>query len=91
MARVPESGMVEKRGASYWMVHAGLITGVAIIAFPIWLAFVASTVTQPEIIYFIASVNFPFLTSAQPISTITQILPTSSAVSLGVIFPTFKA
>ncbi len=44
------SGMVEKRGWSYWMIHVGLISGVLLIFFPIWLAFVASTVTQPEIV-----------------------------------------
>ena len=45
------SGMVEKRGAGYWLTHVGLIIGVLIIFFPIWLAFVASTVTQPEIVH----------------------------------------
>ena len=44
------NGMVERRGVSYWMIHAGLIVGVLLIFFPIWLAFVASTVTQPEIV-----------------------------------------
>jgi sn-glycerol 3-phosphate transport system permease protein len=43
------AGMVEKRGRGYWLTHAGLILGVLVIFFPIWLAFVASTVTQPEI------------------------------------------
>ena len=44
------SGMVEKRGRGYWLTHAGLILGVLIIFFPIYLAFVASTVSQPEIV-----------------------------------------
>ena len=44
------SGMVEKRGAGLWLTHLGLIVGVAFIFFPIWLAFVASTVSQPEIV-----------------------------------------
>ena len=35
MARLPESGMVERRGAGYWLTHAGLILGVALIFFPI--------------------------------------------------------
>jgi sn-glycerol 3-phosphate transport system permease protein len=43
-------GMVEKRGAGLWMTHLGLIIGVAFIFFPIWLAFVASTVDQQEIV-----------------------------------------
>lgn len=44
------AGMVEKRGLGHWLTHLGLIIGVLIIFFPIWLAFVASTVTQPEIV-----------------------------------------
>ncbi len=43
------NGMVEKRGAGLWLTHAGLILGILFIFFPIWLAFVASTVSQPEI------------------------------------------
>ncbi|APZ53671.1 carbohydrate ABC transporter membrane protein 2, CUT1 family [Salipiger abyssi] len=45
------TGMVEKRGAGHWLTHAGLILGVLFIFFPIWLAFVASTVSQPEIVH----------------------------------------
>ena len=44
------SGMVEKRGMGLWLTHGFMTTGVLIIFFPIWLAFVASTVTQPEIV-----------------------------------------
>jgi sn-glycerol 3-phosphate transport system permease protein len=43
--------MVEKRGAGLWFSHVIMITGVLIVFFPIWLAFVASTVTQPEIVH----------------------------------------
>ena len=43
------TGMVERRGASVWLTHLAMIAGVLVIFFPIWLAFVASTVTQPEI------------------------------------------
>jgi sn-glycerol 3-phosphate transport system permease protein len=43
-------GMVEKRGAGHWLTHLGLIVGVAFIFFPIWLAFVASSVEQHEIV-----------------------------------------
>lgn len=46
----PPSGMVETRGASIWFSHAIMILGVLVVFFPIWLAFVASTVTQPEIV-----------------------------------------
>ncbi len=45
----PPPGMVERRGASLWLSHVIMIGGVLIVFFPIWLAFVASTVTQPEI------------------------------------------
>ncbi|MEM9331645.1 MAG: sn-glycerol-3-phosphate ABC transporter permease UgpE [Pseudomonadota bacterium] len=41
--------MVEKKGGSLWLTHLLMIVGVLIIFFPIWLAFVASTITQPEI------------------------------------------
>ena len=44
------SGMVEKRGVNTWLTHAGLIFGIAVICFPIYLTFVASTVTQQDII-----------------------------------------
>ena len=50
MARAKSEGLVEKRGAGLWFTHLGLIIGVLVIFFPIWLAFVASTVTQPEIV-----------------------------------------
>ncbi|MEM5473792.1 sn-glycerol-3-phosphate ABC transporter permease UgpE [Hoeflea sp. AS60] len=42
--------MVEKRGIGTWLTHAGLIFGIAVICFPIWIAFVASTVTQDDLI-----------------------------------------
>ena len=43
-------GMVEKRGWGLWLTHVFMICGVLVVFFPIWLAFVASTVTQPEIV-----------------------------------------
>lgn len=46
----PAPGMVERRGASLWLSHLLMIVGVLIVFFPIWLAFVASTVSQPEIV-----------------------------------------
>jgi sn-glycerol 3-phosphate transport system permease protein len=42
--------MVEKRGIGLWVTHLLLILGIAIICFPIWFTFVASTVTQEDII-----------------------------------------
>ena len=44
------AGMVERRGSALWLTHAFMILGVLVVSFPIWLAFVASTVTQPEIV-----------------------------------------
>ena len=44
------NGMVQRTGAHLWLTHLFVIVGVLIIFFPIWLAFVASTVTQPEIV-----------------------------------------
>jgi len=43
--------MVEKKRSGYWLTHLGLILGVLFIFFPVWLTFVASTVTQDAIIY----------------------------------------
>ena len=47
---IPRDGMVERRGAGLWLSHVGLILGVLVIVFPIWLAFVASTVSQADIV-----------------------------------------
>ena len=46
----PAAGMVERRGSALWLTHGFMILGVLVVFFPIWLAFVASTVTQPEIV-----------------------------------------
>lgn len=50
MAGSESTGMVQKRGLGHWLTHAGMILGVVVICFPIWLAFVASTVTTQEIV-----------------------------------------
>lgn len=49
-SKTPATGMVEKRGSALWTTHVLMILGVLVVFFPIWLAFVASTVTQPEIV-----------------------------------------
>ena len=46
----PAPGMVEKKGSSLWFTHALMIIGIFIVFFPIWLAFVASTVTQDALV-----------------------------------------
>jgi sn-glycerol 3-phosphate transport system permease protein len=45
----PPPGMVERRGAGLWLTHLVMILGVLVVFFPIWLAFVASTVSQADI------------------------------------------
>jgi len=42
--------MVEKQGAARWLPHRGLGLGILAVCFPIYLAFVASTVTQADIV-----------------------------------------
>ena len=42
--------MVEKRGFGLILTHLGLVAGIAVLCFPIYLAFVASTVTQADIV-----------------------------------------
>jgi sn-glycerol 3-phosphate transport system permease protein len=44
------SGMVEKQGWGLALTHVALIVGILVMAFPIWIAFVASTLTQPEVV-----------------------------------------
>ena len=46
----PAPGMVEKKGRSLWLTHALMLVGIFFVFFPIWLAFVASTVTQDSIV-----------------------------------------
>lgn len=43
-------GMVERRGRLALLPHLAMIAGIAVICFPIYLAFVASTVEQPQIV-----------------------------------------
>ena len=42
--------MIEKNKKSYFASHIGLILGIIFIFFPVWLTFVASTVTQEDIL-----------------------------------------
>jgi sn-glycerol 3-phosphate transport system permease protein len=44
-------GMVEKTGRAMWLTHLGMVLGICVIFFPIYLAFVASTVQQEDIIH----------------------------------------
>jgi sn-glycerol 3-phosphate transport system permease protein len=49
MAHVP-TGMVENRPVGDAIAHAILILGVAVVAFPLWFTFVASTLTFDQIV-----------------------------------------
>ena len=42
--------MIEKKKSGYWLSHLCLCLGVLFIFFPVWLAFVGSTVTQDDIL-----------------------------------------
>ncbi|MBL4645075.1 MAG: sn-glycerol-3-phosphate ABC transporter permease UgpE [Rhizobiales bacterium] len=42
--------MVEKKGLGIWLSHASLILGIAVVCFPIYLAFIASTHLQQDIV-----------------------------------------
>lgn len=42
--------MVEKSGKASWLIHVALILGIAVVCFPIYLAFIASTVTQAQLV-----------------------------------------
>jgi sn-glycerol 3-phosphate transport system permease protein len=44
------AAMVEKKGVGRWITHGTLIIGICIICFPIYVAFIASTVTQADLI-----------------------------------------
>lgn len=48
--RPGSDGMVRRRGLGAALVHVGLAFGVALMCFPIWIAFVASTLTPPEVV-----------------------------------------
>lgn len=47
----PRAGMVENRPIGNFVAHAILILGVAIVAFPLWVTFVASTLTFDDIVH----------------------------------------
>jgi sn-glycerol 3-phosphate transport system permease protein len=44
------SGMVEKRGWGLWLTHAGLIAGIVVICYPLYIALIASTLTQADLV-----------------------------------------
>jgi sn-glycerol 3-phosphate transport system permease protein len=48
--RPGSEGMVQRRGLGAMLIHVGLAFGVAVMCFPIWIAFVASTLTPPQVV-----------------------------------------
>ena len=48
--RAPREGMVENRPFLDFLTHVVLILGVAVIAFPVYVTFVASTITAEEVL-----------------------------------------
>ena len=75
--------MIEKKKSGYWLSHVGLCLGVIFIFFPVWLAFVGSTVTQEDIM----QPPFPVLPGSHVIENYTyalfniapRLLPASSS------------
>ena len=62
--------MIEKKKSGYWLSHVGLCLGVIFIFFPVWLAFVGSTVTQEDIM----QPPFPVLPGSHVIENYTYAL-----------------
>ena len=66
--------MVENRPAFNFVAHAILILGVILVAFPLWVTFVASTLRYEEIV----TVPMPLIPGDQFIENYTQVLTAGS-------------
>jgi sn-glycerol 3-phosphate transport system permease protein len=66
--------MVENRPVRDFVAHAVLIMGVAVVAFPLWVTFVASTLTFDQIV----NVPMPLLPGDQLLHNYTQVLTAGS-------------
>jgi len=66
--------MVENRPVRDFFAHAVLITGVLLVAFPLWVTFVASTLTFDQIV----SVPMPLWPGDQFLNNYTQVLTSGS-------------
>ena len=66
--------MVENRPWLNFLAHAILIAGVILVAFPLWVTFVASTLTYDQII----TVPMPLVPGDQLIENYTQVLKAGS-------------
>jgi sn-glycerol 3-phosphate transport system permease protein len=67
--------MVENRPVRDFFAHAVLITGVLLVAFPLWVTFVASTLTFDQIV----AVPMPLWPGDQLLTNYTQVLAHGSA------------
>jgi sn-glycerol 3-phosphate transport system permease protein len=67
--------MVENRPLATFLAHAVLIAGVVVIAFPLYVTFVASTLTYDQII----TVPMPLVPGDQLVENYTQVLTSGSA------------
>ena len=86
------SGMVEKTGRGLWLTHLGLVAGIAFICFPIYLAFVASTVQNHEIVrppmplvpggYFVENYSKALLSGVN--APVWRMLVNSTVMALGI-------
>ena len=68
--------MVENRPVRDFFAHAVLITGVLLVAFPLWVTFVASTLTFDQIV----TVPMPLWPGDQFLHNYTQVLTAGSEV-----------
>jgi sn-glycerol 3-phosphate transport system permease protein len=66
--------MVEKKPWLDFFAHAVLVTGVALVAFPLWVTFVASTLTYEQIV----NVPMPLLPGDQLLENYGQVLAAGS-------------
>jgi sn-glycerol 3-phosphate transport system permease protein len=66
--------MVENRPVADFVAHAVLILGVILVAFPLWVTFVASTLTYDQII----AVPMPLIPGDQLIENYSQVLKAGS-------------
>ena len=79
--------MIEKNKKGYFASHIGLILGIIFIFFPVWLTFVASTVTQEDIL----KPPFPLLPGPHFFENYSYALFEGTPEGYGKNIPVFKA
>ncbi len=86
--------MVERSGKAAWLTHLGMVIGIAIVCFPIYLAFVASTWQQQDLIrppmpllpggYFVENYSRALLSGIN--APVWRMLFNSMVMALGIAF-----